>query len=171
MGFWNHLIMNHLMLANHASWARWLRLHSPEQWSEQQTCCIIHTDVCGPMSVETHGRYHCFLTFTDDLSRYGYIYLMKHKSEILEKFKDFHSEVENHRNKKIKFLRSDRRGKKLGLWVWPSIKTMWNSFTNSCHLEHRSIMVCLNVVTVLYYIWCNLWCLLPIYHCRFGVMI
>ena len=49
-----------------------------------------------------------FLTFTDDLSRYGYIYLMKHKSETFEKFKEFQSEVENHRDKKIKFLRSDR---------------------------------------------------------------
>ena len=47
---------------------------------------IIHTDVCDPMSVEAHGGYHCFLTFTDDLSRYGYIYLMKHKSETFEKF-------------------------------------------------------------------------------------
>ena len=65
---------------------------------------IIDTDVCGPMSVEARGRYHYFLTFTDDLSRYGYIYLMKHKSEIFEKFKEFQSEVENHRNKKIKFL-------------------------------------------------------------------
>ena len=34
---------------------------------------------------------------------------MKHKSEIVERFKEFQSEVENHRNKKIKFLRSDRR--------------------------------------------------------------
>ena len=42
---------------------------------------IIHTDVCGPMSVDARGGYHYFLTFTDDLSRYGYIYLMKHKSE------------------------------------------------------------------------------------------
>ena len=33
---------------------------------------------------------------------------MKHKSETFEKFKEFQSEVENHRNKKIKFLRSDR---------------------------------------------------------------
>ena len=32
---------------------------------------------------------------------------MKHKSETFEKFKEFQSEVENHRNKKIKFLRSD----------------------------------------------------------------
>ena len=46
-------------------------------------------------------------------SRYRYIYLMKHKSETFEKFKEFQSEVENHRNKKIKFLRSDHRAKYL----------------------------------------------------------
>ena len=40
---------------------------------------IMHTDVCDPMSVEARGGYRYFLTFTDDLSRYGYIYLMKHK--------------------------------------------------------------------------------------------
>ena len=74
---------------------------------------IIHTDVCGPMNIEARGRYRYFLTFTDDLSRYEYIYLMKHKSETFEKFKEFQSEVENHRNKKIKFLRSHRRGKYL----------------------------------------------------------
>ena len=70
---------------------------------------IIHTDVCSPMSVEARGGYRHFLTFTDDLSRYGYIYLMKHKSETFEKFKKFQSEFENHRNKKINFLRSDQR--------------------------------------------------------------
>ena len=74
---------------------------------------IIHTDVCGPMSVEARGGYRYFLTFTDDLSRYEYIYLMKHKSETFEKVKEFHSKVENHRNKKIKFLRSDRGGQYL----------------------------------------------------------
>ena len=36
-GLWNHLIMNHLMLANHALWARRLRLCYPERWSEQLT--------------------------------------------------------------------------------------------------------------------------------------
>ena len=39
---------------------------------------IIHTDVCSPMSVEARSRYRYFLTFTDDLSRYGYIYMMNH---------------------------------------------------------------------------------------------
>ena len=40
---------------------------------------IIHTDVCGTMSVGARSGYRYFLTFTDDLRRYGYIYLMQHK--------------------------------------------------------------------------------------------
>ena len=65
------------------------------------------------MSVEARGGYRYVLTLTDDLSRYGYVYLMKHKSETFEKFKEFQSEVENQRDKKIKFLRSDRGGEYL----------------------------------------------------------
>ena len=64
---------------------------------------IIHSDVCGPMNTGARGGYFYFVTFTDDLTRYGYIYLMKHKSETFEKFKEFQNEVENHRNKNIKF--------------------------------------------------------------------
>ena len=50
---------------------------------------IIHIDVCDPMSIDARGEYRYFLTFTDDLSRYGDIYLMKHKSETFEQFKEF----------------------------------------------------------------------------------
>ena len=74
---------------------------------------IIHTNVCGLMNIEARDRYHYFLIFIDDLSRYEYIYLMKHKSETFEKFKEFQSEVENHRTKKIMFLQSNRRGEYL----------------------------------------------------------
>ena len=47
----------------------------------------MHTDVCGPISSIARGGYQYFITFTDDFSRYGYIYLMRHKSESFEKFK------------------------------------------------------------------------------------
>ena len=57
--------------------------------------------------------FSTLLPSLDDLSRYGYIYLMKQKSETFEKFKEFQNEVENHCNKKIKFLRSDRGGEYL----------------------------------------------------------
>jgi hypothetical protein len=65
---------------------------------------LVHTDVCGPMSTTARGGFQYFITFTDDFSRYDYVYLMKHKSETSEKFKEFHNEVENQRGKKIKAL-------------------------------------------------------------------
>ena len=48
---------------------------------------LIHTDVRGPMNTSARGEYYYFITFTDDLSRYGHIYLMIHKSESFEIFK------------------------------------------------------------------------------------
>ena len=71
---------------------------------------LIHTDVCGPFDVHVRGGYLYFITFTDDYSRYGYVYLMKHKSETFEKFKELRYEVEKQTEKSIKVLRSDRRG-------------------------------------------------------------
>src|SRR6266536_3387448 len=47
----------------------------PERASELLE--IIHSDICGPMSTVARGGYFYFVTFNNDLSRYGYIYLMK----------------------------------------------------------------------------------------------
>jgi hypothetical protein len=101
------------------------------------------------MSISTRGGYRYFLTFTDDFSRYGYVYLMKHKSETFEKFKEFHNEVENHRNRKIKFLRSDRGGKYLSYDFLTHLKAS-GIVSHSRHLEHHSAMVCLNAGIELY---------------------
>ena len=65
---------------------------------------LVHSDVCGPMSSSARGGYFYFITFTDDLSRYGYVYLMKHKSESFEMFKLFRNEVEKQTGKCIKTL-------------------------------------------------------------------
>ena len=74
---------------------------------------LVHSDVCGPLSTNARGGYSYFVTFTDDFSRYGYVFLMRHKSETFDKFKEFKNEVENQLNKKIKVLRSDRGGEYL----------------------------------------------------------
>ncbi|KAK8557934.1 hypothetical protein V6N12_010157 [Hibiscus sabdariffa] len=74
---------------------------------------LIHSDVCGPMNTQARGGFHYFITFTDDFSRYGYIYFMCHKSKVLEKFKEFRNEVQNQHGKSIKALRSDRGGEYL----------------------------------------------------------
>ena len=56
---------------------------------------LVHTDVCRPMSSIARGGFQYFITFTDDFSRYGYIYLMRNKSESFEKFMEFQNEVHN----------------------------------------------------------------------------
>ena len=65
------------------------------------------------MSTQVKGGYEYFITFTNDYSRYGYVYLMKRKSEAFEKFKEFRAKVENQLGKRIKSIRSDRGGEYL----------------------------------------------------------
>ena len=54
--------------------------------------------------------YDSFITFMDDYSRYGYIYLIEERLEALNKFRIFKAEVENQHNLKIKVVRCDRGG-------------------------------------------------------------
>nr|GEV32308.1 hypothetical protein [Tanacetum cinerariifolium] len=42
---------------------------------------LIHTDVCEPLRHVSRKGASYLLTFTDDFSRYGYVYLLKHKHE------------------------------------------------------------------------------------------
>ncbi|GKF21941.1 retrotransposon protein, putative, ty1-copia subclass [Tanacetum coccineum] len=71
---------------------------------------LIHTDVCGPFKIMSRQGASYFVTFTDDFSRYGYVYLLKHKHEVFETFKVFQKEVENQLDKTIKSLHSDHGG-------------------------------------------------------------
>ncbi|KAL0411561.1 UNVERIFIED_CONTAM: Retrovirus-related Pol polyprotein from transposon RE2 [Sesamum latifolium] len=74
---------------------------------------LVHTDVCEPLSIPARGGFSYFITFIDDHSRYGYVYLMRYKSEAFGRFKEYRLEVENQTNRKIKALRSDRGGEYL----------------------------------------------------------
>ncbi|GJU98534.1 retrotransposon protein, putative, ty1-copia subclass [Tanacetum coccineum] len=71
---------------------------------------LIHIDVCGPFRTVSREGASYFITFTDDFSRYGYVYLMKHTHEVFKTFKVFQNEDENQLGKKIKAIRSDRGG-------------------------------------------------------------
>ena len=70
---------------------------------------LIHSDVCGPMSTESIGGKKYFVTFTDDYSRCCSVYFMKHKSEVLEKFKDFETATACS-GERIRKLRTDNDG-------------------------------------------------------------
>ncbi|GJT92723.1 retrotransposon protein, putative, ty1-copia subclass [Tanacetum coccineum] len=82
--------------------------HRPERATD--LLGIIHTDVCGPLRHVSRQGASYFITFTDDCSRYSYVYLLKHKHEVFETFKVFKNEMENQLEKTIKALRSDQCG-------------------------------------------------------------
>ncbi|KAH9741472.1 Integrase catalytic domain-containing protein [Citrus sinensis] len=75
---------------------------------------LIHTDICGPFLTATWNGQQYFITFIDDYSRYGYIFLIHEKSQSLDVFKTFKGEVELQLNKRIKNVRSDRGGEYYG---------------------------------------------------------
>ena len=54
-----------------------------------------------------HGAFY-FLTFIDDYSCYGSVYLLSLRSEALDCFKRFLAEVENQNETNLKILRTDR---------------------------------------------------------------
>ena len=64
---------------------------------------LVHTDLCGPMQVDSVGGSRYLLTFIDDFSRYTVVYLLRKKSEVLDKFKDFVMSMEK-QNQKLKNL-------------------------------------------------------------------
>lgn len=71
---------------------------------------LIHSDTCDLNNVLTRGGKRYFITFIDNFSKYCYVCLISHKSELFDKFKIYTVRVENQLEKKIKILRSDRGG-------------------------------------------------------------
>ncbi|KAK4380932.1 Retrovirus-related Pol polyprotein from transposon TNT 1-94 [Sesamum angolense] len=81
---------------------------------------LIYLNVCGPLNTQARGGFFYFITFTDDHSQYGYVYLMRYNSEAFGRFKEFRLEVENQTDRKIKALRSDRGGGTEPCWTMKS---------------------------------------------------
>src|ERR1700722_18946751 len=73
-------------------------------------CDLIHSDVCGPMSVTSNGGARYFVTFIDDYSRFIVVNLMKSKAEVIQHFMTYRAWSENVTGNRIKILRSDNGG-------------------------------------------------------------
>jgi GAG-pre-integrase domain len=66
---------------------------------------IIH--ICGPFDVPSFSKDKYFITFIDDYSRYGFIYLLHEKSQSVDALKIFVTEVERQLERKVKIIRYD----------------------------------------------------------------
>ncbi|RDX88079.1 hypothetical protein CR513_30373, partial [Mucuna pruriens] len=73
-----------------------------------------HPDVCGPLKIKSFSGTLYFVTFIDDCSRKLWVYVLKTKDQVLEKFKQFQALVERQSGKKVKCIRSDNGGEYCG---------------------------------------------------------
>ena len=71
---------------------------------------IIHTDICGPFDVNFFNKEKYFITFTDDFSRYGHVYLLDDISQVVNALEIYINKVERQLDKKVKVVRTDRGG-------------------------------------------------------------
>ena len=55
---------------------------------------LVHSDVCGKMGSPSLSQAEYFVTFIDDKTHYVWIYVMRHKHEVFQKFLEWKSLVE-----------------------------------------------------------------------------
>jgi hypothetical protein len=66
--------------------------------------------VFGRVSVPSFGKFVYCVSFIDEFSRNTWIYFLRNKSEVFDRFKEFKSLVENQTEKIIKVLRTENGG-------------------------------------------------------------
>ena len=71
---------------------------------------MIYTDICRYFFNFYIGDEQYLITFIDNFSYYGYVYLLKDKTEASKYFKIFKVEVKNQLDRKIKIIRFNRDG-------------------------------------------------------------
>lgn len=71
---------------------------------------VVHSDLCGPMETRSIGQARYFVLFVDDASRMAFVYFLKEKNQVFQKFKEYKSLVENQTGNRIKTLRTDNGG-------------------------------------------------------------
>ncbi|THH09759.1 hypothetical protein EW145_g1773 [Phellinidium pouzarii] len=91
---------------------------------------LVHSDVHGPLPVQTRHGYHYWITFIDDHSRHWAVMPLKKKSDAFAAFKHFKAYAENQLNLKIKATRDDKGGEYM--------PREWDQFCNSegIHRQH-----------------------------------
>ena len=68
---------------------------------------LVHSDVWGPSPLTSPLGFNYYVIFVDDYSQFTWLFLLKHKNEVLFVFKHFKSMVETQFSSKLKILRTD----------------------------------------------------------------
>jgi len=87
---------------------------------------LVFSDVWGP-ALDSVGGKKYYVSFIDDFSKFTWIYLLKYKSEVFQKFHEFQSLVERIFNRKIIAMQTD----------WGGEYQKLHSFFIKCGISHH----------------------------------
>jgi hypothetical protein len=79
-------------------------------WHASAPLQLVHSDLSGFLSSPSFFRCNYFLTFNDDFSRGTWIYFLKLKSEVFDKFLAYKALVEKQSRHQLQSLRIDNGG-------------------------------------------------------------
>ena len=63
---------------------------------------LVHSDIWGPAPVTSLGGFSYYVCFIDDFSRYTWLYLLRHRSNVLSVYRQFSAMVFTQFGKRIK---------------------------------------------------------------------
>ncbi|KAL5532213.1 hypothetical protein ACEPAF_5777 [Sanghuangporus sanghuang] len=91
---------------------------------------LVHSDIHGPLPVQSRHGFKYWITFIDDYSRYWAVLPLKKKSDAFAAFKQFKAYAENQLGVKIKATRDDKGGE--------YVSKEWDQFciTAGIHRQH-----------------------------------
>ena len=75
-----------------------------------EICDLIHSDVHGPLPIQTREGYRYWVSFIDDKSRFWVVMALRNKSDVFAAFQRFQAYAETQTGRKIKAFRNDKGG-------------------------------------------------------------
>ena len=85
----NKVFVNHVLMVSR------VHCHFPRQGERSHELLgIVHSDVCGKNKTNSLSGAEYFVTFIHDKSRFAWVYTLKHKRKVFEKFTEWRSMVE-----------------------------------------------------------------------------
>ena len=94
---------------------------------------LVHSDVCGKVGHRSIGGAEYFLTLLDDKTHYVWVYPLKTKDQVFERFKEWQAEVETFTGKKVKALKSDNGGE--------YTSNAFQALLKSCGVRHELLTI------------------------------
>jgi hypothetical protein len=99
----------------------WDIFYKHASWYASGPLHLVHSDLRGLLSSPSFFGCKYFLTFIDEFSRHTWVYFLKRKSEVFDKFLAYKALVEKQSGHQIQKLRIDNGGKYVN-----------NNFTSYC---------------------------------------